>query len=77
MNENTQEDNGPWVPASNGTEVPFTHGFYRYLYMYQPSSQTHAYICLDTDMFLSDDEANRLFGGDPISDAEASQLFGY
>ena len=49
---------GNWVPACGGTEVPFTTrtGF-RLLYCWQPSTGRHAYINLDTDILLSDDEA--------------------
>jgi hypothetical protein len=53
---------GPWVPACGGTEVAFRHGHYRYQYMFQASTRTHAYYCLDTDLILNDDEADRLFG---------------
>ena len=55
-------ERGPWFPACNGTEESFKHCCYRYLYMYQPSTRTHAYLCLDTDLFLDDDEADLLFG---------------
>ena len=55
-----RHERGPWVPACGGTEVPFKLGFYRYQYMFQQSTGTHALICLDTDLFLSDAEADRL-----------------
>jgi hypothetical protein len=60
--EQARRERGPWVPAHNGTEVPCKVGCYRYLYMYQASTRTHAYLCLDTDMFLDDAEADRIFG---------------
>jgi len=54
---------GPWVPASNGTEVPFTtRGGFRLLYCWQPSTGDHAYLDLGRDMFLSDDEAWQILG---------------
>ena len=55
-----QDERGPWVPACGGTEVPFKLGHYRYQYMFQASTRTHALLCLDTDLFLSDAEADRL-----------------
>ena len=54
--------NGPWFPASGGTEQPFSCRGYRLLYMYQPSSGRHAYLDLGTDLFLSDAEAARILG---------------
>ena len=55
-------ERGPWYPACGGTEVPFRSGEYTYLYMYQPSTRRHAYYCQTTDLFLSDEEADQLFG---------------
>ena len=47
-----------WVPACGGTEVPFTtRTGKRLLYVWQPSTGNHAYLDLDTDIILSDDEA--------------------
>ena len=60
--EMRRRERGPWVPACGGTETPVTVGEYRYLYMFQPSTRRHAYYCMTTDMFLSDDEADQLFG---------------
>jgi len=55
-----QLNNGPWIPASGGTELPFTtRTGLRLRYMYQPTTGKHAYLNLDTDIFLTDDEAAR------------------
>jgi hypothetical protein len=49
---------GNWVPACGGTEVPFiTRNRYRLIYCWQPSTGRHAYLNLDTDIILSDEEA--------------------
>lgn len=54
---------GNWVPASNGTEVPFTtRNRFRLLYCWQPSTGKHAYLNCDTDMILSDEEALAALG---------------
>lgn len=55
--------NGPWVPACGGTEVPFTtrNGF-RLLYCFHPSTGKHAYMNLDTDMIMTDEEAAMALG---------------
>jgi hypothetical protein len=50
----------PWMPASGGTETPFhTRGGRLLQYLYQPATGEHAYIDCETDIFLTDDEANR------------------
>ena len=49
---------GNWVPASGGTEVPFTtRTRRRLLYCWQPSTGRHAYLDCDQDIFLTDEEA--------------------
>jgi hypothetical protein len=54
---------GDWVPASNGTEQPFTAcSGARLLYCWQPRSGRHAYLDLGTDLILTDDEARRHLG---------------
>lgn len=54
---------GNWVPACGGTETPFTtRSGMRLLYCWQPSSGRHAYINLDTDIVLSDEEARAALG---------------
>jgi hypothetical protein len=52
-----------WYPASGGTETEFhTRGGYRLLYVWQPSTGKHAYLNLDTDIVLSDDDAMHALG---------------
>jgi hypothetical protein len=52
------KEQGNWYPACGGTEVPFiSRGGHRLLYCWQPSSGRHAYINLDTDIALTDEEA--------------------
>jgi len=54
-------DQGDWFPASGGTEVPFeTRSKRRLLYCWQPSTGRHAYLDLDTDVILGDDEAEQV-----------------
>lgn len=55
----TRKDNGNWIPASGGTETPFvTRSGLRLQYLYQPTTGRHVYINLDTDIFLTDAEAD-------------------
>lgn len=52
---------GPWLPASGGTEVPFTtRDGRRVQYMWQSTTGRHAYLNLDTDVFLTDEQADLL-----------------
>jgi hypothetical protein len=55
----TNMKNDDWIPACNGTEVPFTSRTgMRLLYCWQPSTGKHAYLNLDTDIILTDEEAS-------------------
>lgn len=57
---------GEWVPAHGGTETPFvTRTGRRLLYVYQRTTGRHAYLDLDTDIVLTDDEAWNALGRDP------------
>ena len=57
------ENQGEWVPASGGTETPFvSRSGVRLLYVWQPRSGRHAYLNLDTDIILSDEESQSLLG---------------
>ena len=48
---------GDWLPASGGTEVPFrTRTGRRLLYVYQPRSGAHAYLDCDSDIILAEAE---------------------
>jgi hypothetical protein len=50
---------GNWYPANGGTETEFrSRSGARLLYVWQPSSGRHAYLNLDTDIILTDDEAH-------------------
>ena len=54
--ENIKNDN--WVPACGGTEVLFqTRSGRRLQYVWQPSTGQHAYLDVDSDIILSDEEA--------------------
>ena len=54
--KNMKNDN--WVPACGGTEVPFkSRSGKRLQYVWQPSTGQHAYLDVDSDIILSDEEA--------------------
>ena len=49
-----------WLPASGGTEEPFTaRSGRRLLYCFNPAEGRHAYVDLGTDLVLSDEEAQQ------------------
>lgn len=53
-----RKEQGYWMPACGGTEVPFrTRKGYLLQYLYQPSTGRHAYINCETDLFLTTEEA--------------------
>lgn len=55
--------NDTWVPASGGTEEPFvSRSGHRLLYCWNPGQQKHAYLDLDSDTILTDEEAFRYLG---------------
>jgi hypothetical protein len=52
----SQDDS--WQPACGGTEVPFkSRSGKRLQYVWQPSTGQHAYLDVDSDIILSDEEA--------------------
>ncbi len=54
--KNLQNDS--WVPACGGTEIPFkSRSGKRLQYVWQPSTGQHAYLDVDSDIILSDEEA--------------------
>jgi len=53
--------NNSWLPASGGHEDPFTLNGKRLLYCFNLAESRHAYVDLDSDMVLTDEEALRLF----------------
>lgn len=58
LTDAARREQGNWVPACGGTEQPFTsRSGHRLLYCWQPTTGRHAYINLDTDILLTDDEA--------------------
>jgi len=58
-----RRDQGNWIPACGGTETEFrSRGGHRLLYCWQPSSGRHAYVNLDTDVVLTDEEARATLG---------------
>ena len=58
-----------WVPACGGTEVPFKARNGRtLLYCWNRHDQMHAYLDVETDLILTDEEAWVLLGdGKPVS----------
>jgi len=51
-------EQGAWIPACGGSEVPFnTRTGRRLLYCWQPTTGRHAYLDCGTDLILSDEEA--------------------
>ena len=58
-----KRNQGNWVPACGGTEVPFlTRSGHTLLYCYQPSTGKHAYLDCGTDLILTDDDARLALG---------------
>lgn len=54
---------GNWVPAAGGTETPFrTRSGRKLLYVYQRSTGHHAYLDVETDLILSNEEAQLALG---------------
>jgi hypothetical protein len=58
-----RENADRWVPASAGTEEPFVaRNGHRLLYVWNPQRNRHAYFDVDTDLVLSDEEAQAALG---------------
>jgi hypothetical protein len=58
-----RREQGHWIPASGGTEKPFTTRTGKRLqYLWQPSTGKHAYYDVDSDIILTDDEAWHALG---------------
>jgi hypothetical protein len=50
--------NDNWVPACDGKELPFkSRSGIRLQYVWQPSTGRHAYLNVDSDIILTDEEA--------------------
>lgn len=57
-----KDEQGNWYPANGGTEVPFITRTGRHLlYCWQPTTGRHAYLDTQTDLILSDEEAQAAF----------------
>lgn len=50
-----------WVAACGGTEQPFNYRGKSYLYMWNNATGEHKYYCRTDDLFLADEEAEKLF----------------
>lgn len=56
-------EQGNWIPACGGTETPFTTRSGRILlYCWQPSTGRHAYLDTQTDLILTNEEAEFALG---------------
>jgi hypothetical protein len=56
-------NDGHWVPGCNQTETPFwTRTGRHLLYCWNPVTGKHAYLDLQTDLILSDEEARLALG---------------
>jgi hypothetical protein len=56
-------EQGNWIPACGGTEVPFrTRSGFKVLYCWQPSTGKHAYINCETDMLISREDEQWILG---------------
>lgn len=52
------KNQGPWTPGSGGTETVFqARSGKRLLYCWQQTTGKHAYLDVDSDLILSDEEA--------------------
>lgn len=58
-----KKEQGNWYPANGGAEEPFwTRNRRRLLYCWQPSTGRHAYLDVQTDLILTDEEARFALG---------------
>jgi hypothetical protein len=55
-----RKEQGPWIPACGGKEKPMTVNGVRILYCWQPTTGKHAYVNLDTDVIMSQDDVDAL-----------------
>lgn len=62
-NQQIKKEQGVWLPASGGTETPFnTRTHRRLLYCWQPTTGKHAYLDCQSDILLTDEEAQLAMG---------------
>jgi hypothetical protein len=60
---NPPANDGNWVPGCGQTETEFrTRSGFRLLYCYNAVQHKHAYLNLDTDMLMTDEEARMAIG---------------
>lgn len=58
FSEHLSKQSDSWLPACGGTEAPFvSRSGKRLQYVWQPSTGKHAYLDLDSDIILSNEEA--------------------
>jgi hypothetical protein len=58
-----RKNQGPWIPACGGTETPFkTRNGFILLYCWQPATGKHAYLNVETDIILSNEQAELAMG---------------
>ena len=59
-----------WIPASHGTEVPFiTKSGARVCWMFDTVNGVHAYMDLDRDMVIDDEELDAYgLGAESVTD---------
>ena len=63
-NKRKKAEQGAWLPANGGTELPFvTRSGRRLQYLWQPTTGNHAYLDCDTDLILDDEEARLCIWG--------------
>ena len=48
-NRAIQDRADTWVPACGGQETPFEYTGVRWLYVFNPATEKHAYLNLETD----------------------------
>jgi hypothetical protein len=61
--QDAAREQGDWQPANGGSEEPFfTRNRRRLLYCWQPSTGRHAYLDMDSDLILSDEEVRLALG---------------
>ena len=63
FNRAVQQNLDAWVPGCGGIEKPFrARSGKRLLWCYNPGQNRHAYIDVDSDMELTDEEAHTHMG---------------
>ena len=63
INKLNEVRQGYWIPACGGTETPFTIRGVRVLYCWNPVTGKHAYLNVDSDIIMTDQEFFALSNG--------------